>query len=390
MTDPAHASMSGALGLSSSRSIPLVDLVIGTRPNIVKAGPLFASLRDADWCRPRLVFLAQHTQDAMTAQTLEDVRVLPDEVVRLDIVSHGTGPRMGEMIAMYAAHLASSPPALTLVFGDVDATLAAAYAAKRMQVPVAHIEAGLRSGDMGMPEELNRRMVDSISDMLVTTLPSANAHLIAEGRKDPDIHYTGNLMIDALRATQARHDWGQAREGLWSQYGLEEGRYAVATFHRPSNVDHEDHLTRIARLLEVASQHLTVVFPVHPRSRAAFDRHDITIFGHQLRMLPPLRYRHFMALLSGARLALTDSGGIQEETTVLGIPCLTFRDNTERPETITLGTNRLASPADIGREMRRVLESPMPAPAEIPLWDGKAAGRTADVIKQWLERQPAG
>lgn len=375
--------------MSINSSVPVVDLVIGTRPNIVKAGPLFAALRSAGWCRPRLVFLAQHTQDAMTSHTLEDVGILSREVLRLDIKPDGMGPRMGEMINRYANHLASSPPALALVFGDVDATLAAAYAAKRMQIPVAHIEAGLRSGDMRMPEELNRRMVDSICDLLVTTLPSANANLIAEGHPEHDIQFAGNLMIDALRYTLAREDWQQLRERLWSQHALRQGHYAVATFHRPSNVDAAAHLRQIAQLLEAASEQLTVVFPVHPRSRAALQRHGIDLASHRVKTLPPLRYSQFIALLSGARLALTDSGGIQEETSILGIPCLTFRENTERPETITLGTNRLASPADIRRELRTVLDAPMPPAAEIPLWDGNAAGRTAAVIRQWLEHLSA-
>ena len=195
--------------------------------------------------------------------------------------------------------------------------------------------------------------------------------------------------IDALRSTLERGDWLQLRESLWRDHGLEQGEYAVATFHRPSNVDTEAHLRQIAELLEVASRHMTVVFPVHPRSQAALEKHRIDIAVDRVKMLPPLRYSRFMALLSGARLALTDSGGIQEETSVLGVPCLTFRENTERPETITLGTNRLAAPADAGREIRRVLDAPMPQPAEIPLWDGNSAVRTAAMIRRWLERRSA-
>lgn len=366
-------------------SAPLIDLVIGTRPNIIKAGPLFAALRGVDWCRPRLVFLTQHTQDAMTTQTLEDVRVDSREVLRIDLESDGMGPRMGEMIDKYAAHLAASPPALVMVFGDVDSTLAATYAAKRLKIPVAHVEAGLRSGDMAMPEELNRRMVDSISDLLLTTLESGNQNLVEEGRSKNDIHFTGNLMIDALKATVGQKSWCSTVEDLLRQYGLGEGRYAVATFHRPSNVDSRSHLEQITRLLDVASEHLTVVFPVHPRSQAALERHRFKVRGDRIQMLPPLRYSQFMALLSGARLVLTDSGGIQEETSVLGVPCLTFRENTERPETTTLGTNRLVAPADADREIRKILESPMPEAARIPLWDGCAAERITDVVRHWLE-----
>ncbi|MFZ7096835.1 non-hydrolyzing UDP-N-acetylglucosamine 2-epimerase [Luteimonas dalianensis] len=368
---------------------PLIDLVIGTRPNIVKAGPLLAALRNVDWCRPRLVFLAQHTQDAMTTDTLEDVGIGVDEVVRVDLEADGTGRRMGEMIDGYARLLADAAPSLVMVFGDVDSTLAAAYAAKRMMIPVAHVEAGLRSGDMAMPEELNRRMVDSISDLLLTTMESANRNLLGEGRDGSDIHFTGNLMIDALRSTLERQDWRPDVEGLWNRHGLGQGRYAVATFHRPSNVDSRNHLEQVTRLLAAASEHLPVVFPVHPRSRAALERHRFNVHGDQVIALPPLRYSSFMGLLSGARLVLTDSGGIQEETSVLGVPCLTFRNNTERPETVTMGTNRLASPADADREIRRILASPMPAESRIPLWDGNAAGRIAGVVRRWLQSSDA-
>ncbi|WP_187775714.1 non-hydrolyzing UDP-N-acetylglucosamine 2-epimerase [Luteimonas suaedae] len=364
----------------------MIDLVIGTRPNIVKAGPLLACLRDVDWCRPRLVFLAQHTLGPMTTQTLEDVQIALPEVHRIDLEAGDMGHRMGEMIGKYAAHLDSSPPQLVLVFGDVDSTFAATYAAKRMQIPVAHVEAGLRSGDLTMPEELNRRMVDSVCDLLFTTTHSATENLLREGRSADSITFAGNLMIDALKKMLAQKDLLLPTKRLWSEHGLEEGGYAVATFHRPSNVDIAGHLQQIVRLLEVAAERLPVVFPVHPRSERALERHGLLI-GGRVNLVPPLRYSEFISLLSYARVALTDSGGLQEETSILGIPCLTFRPNTERPETVTLGTNRLARPENAGLEIDRVLASPMPEPSVIPRWDGNAAPRVAAAIEAWLEQR---
>lgn len=366
---------------------PLIDFVIGTRPNIVKAGPLLARLRNVDWCRPRVVFLAQHTTDAMTTQMLEDLEIGPAEIHHIRIETSGMGRRMGEMIERYATHLLSTPPRLVVVFGDVDSTFAAAFAAKRVHIPVAHVEAGLRSGDLTMPEELNRRMVDSISDVLLTTTRTAVETLLREDRDARDIHFTGNLMIDALKRTLGRSDFKKASREVLAEHGLTSGKYAVATFHRPSNVDSAEHLRRIAGLLEVTAAKLPVVFPVHPRSRAALQRHGLQV-DDRVKLVPPLRYLKFIALLSGARVALTDSGGLQEETSVLGIPCLTFRNNTERPETISLGTNRLVQPEDASAMIDMVLSSPMPAPAEIPLWDGDAATRIARSLQTWLKGCP--
>lgn len=373
-----------------SRSLPLIDLVIGTRPNIIKAGPLVTCLRSSDWCRHRLVFLAQHTQDAMTTQTLEDLKIQAGDLHGITLEANGMGYRMGEMIEKYAAHLQSSPPDLVVIFGDVDSTLAAAYAAKRVQIPVAHVEAGLRSGDLTMPEELNRRMVDSICDLLLTTTQGATDNLLREGRQADDIRFTGNLMIDALKGILAQDDFLSLSQELKTQHGLKKGSYAVATFHRPSNVDAANHLQRIVRVLELAAEKLPVVFPVHPRSRKALEGHGLYVSG-RVQLVPPLRYSSFMALLSHARIALTDSGGLQEETTVLGIPCLTFRDNTERPETITLGTNRLVRPEDAASAIDQVLNSNMDGgPCVIPLWDGHAAPRIAAALQTWLQQRNFG
>lgn len=364
-----------------------IDLVIGTRPNIVKAGPLLAALRAESWCRPRVVFLAQHTLDAMSDFTLEDLLFESEDIHRIPLSAGSTGSRLGEMIERYMDLLAAAPARLVLVFGDVDATLAAAYAGKRMAIPVAHVEAGLRSGDMRMPEELNRRMIDSIADFLFTTTEQAGLNLLAEGRRPAQITFTGNLMIDAMKMTLSRASVLDEGSSLCAQYGLVPDEYAIATFHRPSNVDAASGVRGVAEVLTAASHQIPVLFPIHPRTQAAFERHGLLQLLHgnpNLKLVPPLRYRHFMALLSRCRLALTDSGGLQEETSVLGIPCLTFRENTERPETITDGTNRLVRAQDAGLEVAGVLASPLPARATIPGWDGRSAARIVQAIHSSL------
>lgn len=363
--------------------LPVIDLVVGTRPNIVKAAPLLRALAGVQWCRPRMIFLAQHTQDAMTTQTFEDLAVPTPDIVRLGVDAQTVGERLGRMVEGYSQLLRSSPPALTVVFGDVDATLAATYAAKREHVRVAHVEAGLRSGDMRMPEELNRRLVDSISDLYFTTLASGNRNLESGGVHGSHIHFCGNLMIDALMDMLGRTDESAIAHSL-KTLCVTTGNYALATFHRPSNVDSAEHLRRMIRVLDAASVHIPVVFPVHPRTTAALERHGLQLDKKRVKVVPPMRYRDFIGILSKCRMALTDSGGLQEETTVLGIPCLTFRDNTERPETITLGTNRLVKPEEADAEILKVLESPMPGRCTLPGWDGRAAARIAEVIRSWL------
>lgn len=360
----------------------MIDLVVGTRPNIVKAAPLLHELAKTTWCRPRLVFLAQHTQDAMTTQTFEDLAIPADGILRVNIDAATAEERLGKIMEGYSQLLRSSAPALSVVFGDVDATFAATYAAKRLQVPVAHVEAGLRSGDMGMPEEINRRLVDSVSDIFFTTMESGNANLRSQGIRR-NVHFCGNLMIDALMDTLSREDESSIGQML-SRMGFTAGNYALATFHRPSNVDSIHHLQRVIHVLDAASTFVPVVFPVHPRTSAALERHGLRVDARRVQLVPPMRYRDFIALLSRCRLALTDSGGLQEETTALGIPCITFRDNTERPETITLGTNRLAQPEQAASEVSKVLETPPSKPRALPGWDGRAASRIADVIRHWL------
>lgn len=363
---------------------PLIDLVIGTRPNIMKAAPLLKVLLAADWCRPQLVYLMQHTDSALAAEPMEDLGVPADHPVRIHLAANGYGNRLGEMIEAYSDHLARTRPDQVVVFGDVDTTLAAAYAAKRLHVRLAHVEAGLRSGDRTMPEELNRLMVDAISDTHFTTTELARRQLLAEGHRDGDVHHVGNLMIDSLLGTVDRQHGVRVCERL----GVDPAFFCLATFHRPSNVDTADALQDIVRMLDAICASIPVVLPLHPRTLASLDRYGLRealerIAG--LTLTTALRYRDFISLLSVARVAMTDSGGMQEECSVLGVHCLTVRENTERPETLQLGSNRLVSPSRAPDILRGILAQPAASPASIPLWDGATAGRIAERLRKTLE-----
>lgn len=313
---------------------------------------------------------------------MDDIGIEPLAIHRLPVGNGGSGQRLGEMITRYGEHLLHRKPDLVVVFGDVDATLAAAIAAKRHGYPVAHVEAGLRSHDRRMPEELNRLMVDAIADMFFTTTADASGTLRSEGQDAQRIHLVGNLMIDSLYRSLDLQAGRRHAEAL----GLAPGRFIVATFHRPSNVDDRHSLQRVLEILEQAAGRLPVLLPLHPRTAAALERHGLmgriqAISG--LHLGPSIRYRDFISLVAAARLVITDSGGIQEETTVLGIPCLTFRENTERPETITHGTNRLVDIANARQHLDEVLQSRPVSRPEIPLWDGKCARRIAEVLEEW-------
>jgi len=360
-----------------------IDLIVGTRPNIVKLGPLSHALADVAWCDPRVVFLEQHTTDALANHILDDLGVDAAHVLRIPLKNESQGQRFGEMVAGYASALQSDAPDLTVVFGDVDTTLAAAMAAKRHGVPVAHVEAGLRSFDRRMPEELNRLMTDAISDLFFATSEDAVDTLVrVEGKPADAVHFVGNLMIDAVVRTLDR----DAGLQLCERFGVTPGAFAVATFHRPSNVDSEQPLRDMIALLRDVAARIPLLFPLHPRTAAALERHGL---HDALRDIPdlvlskPVRYRDFIALLSQARVALTDSGGLQEETSFLGVPCLTVRENTERPVTVALGTNRLVRHDEAIAALDAVLAAAPPAPAAIPLWDGATAARIVQVLSNW-------
>ncbi|WP_188659925.1 non-hydrolyzing UDP-N-acetylglucosamine 2-epimerase [Arenimonas soli] len=361
-----------------------IALIAGTRPNFVKAAPLHQVLSaDPERFSPAIWVVSQHRAPALNGEVLEDLMIPATALMHIAVDDGPIGQRLGQMIDAIGEALKAGQPDLVVVFGDVDTTLAGAIAAKRMQLPLVHVEAGLRSHDRAMPEELNRRMVDAIADLLMTTSEdAANTLVRCEGQPAGHVHFVGNVMIDALLRTVDR-DHGRS---LCSGLGVAPGQFAMATFHRPSNVDAEPDLLRLLSMLSDATRRLPVLLPLHPRTHAALVRHGLEEAARSiegLHLLPSLRYRDFVSLLSLARVALTDSGGIQEETSVLGVPCLTVRENTERPVTVDQGSNRLVGPGEVAAALDAIMAAPPPEPARIPGWDGNAALRIAEALAAW-------
>ncbi len=357
-----------------------VLLVAGARPNFMKIAPLMRELRGRKAFTPTLVHTGQHYDPAMSEQFFQELGI-PEPDVNLGVGSGSHGAQTAEVLRGMERVLEEETPEALVVVGDVNSTLAASLAAAKLQIPVAHVEAGLRSFDSRMPEEINRRLTDAISRWLFITEPEAETNLLREGIEPSRIHFVGNVMIDTLLEHLDR-----ARSlDILSRLSLRPQGYAVLTLHRPSNVDDGEKLERLVHVLEEIHQEIPIVFPLHPRTaRALRDR----LGGRKLRLrtVAPLGYLEFLRLMADARLVLTDSGGIQEETTVLGVPCLTLRENTERPVTVTHGTNRLvgSDPETLRSEVRKVLDGPNPKGSTPELWDGRAAPRIADVLERDL------
>lgn len=352
--------------------MPRILCVAGARPNFMKLAPVIHGLgRRADVF---LLHTGQHYDDAMSSSFFEalDLRA-PDENLGVGGGSHAE--QTAAVLVGAERVIAREQPDVVVVVGDVNSTVAAALAAAKLHVPVAHVEAGLRSFDRTMPEEINRVLTDAISDLCFTTSPEARGHLLAEGVGDERIRFVGNPMIDSLLTCLP------SASGRPLPEGITDGAYALVTLHRPSNVDDPDRLAAMASLLRGVATRVPVVFPVHPRTAGALAEAGIDL-GDRIVATPPADYLTFIRLMRGARLVLTDSGGIQEETTVLGVPCLTARENTERPITVTHGTNRLVGtdPASALAAVDDVLAAPPPAPVAPPLWDGRAGVRIADAL----------
>jgi UDP-N-acetylglucosamine 2-epimerase (non-hydrolysing) len=302
---------------------------------------------------------------------------LPAPDLNLGVGSGSHAEQTAAVLVALESALADRDPSLVVVYGDVNSTLAAALVAAKMWIPLAHVEAGLRSFDRSMPEEINRLVTDALATHHFVTSPEAVTNLAAEGIKGNRVHYVGNPMIDSLML----HRGVVELDGLRRALELPE-TYGLVTLHRPSNVDDGDVVRGIVEALDTIGRDLPLVFPVHPRGRRAFESAGLRT-GARLRVVEPLGYREFVALMEGARLVITDSGGIQEETTVLGTPCLTIRSTTERPITVTQGTNRLVGndPGTIVSAAHRVLSEPRPSPRHIPLWDGAAGQRIAEILR---------
>ncbi len=362
-----------------------VHLVAGARPNFMKIGPLYHVLAATEWCTPVLVHTGQHFSSEMSDVFLRDLELpAPEHRLQAKGVTHAE--QTASVMTAYEALCLHDRPDWVVVAGDVNSTLAATLAAKKLNLPVAHLEAGLRSGDRSMPEEINRVMVDAVADIHWTPSADADQNLNHEGIAPDRIVRIGNIMIDAYRQLQGRI----ASDDTTSRLGLVPLTYAVVTMHRPVNVDEPARLSDVVDQIVTIAKTLPVAFPIHPRTRARLVASGLESCLHNPRilMLEPLGYIEFMNLVSNARLVVTDSGGIQEETSYLGIPCLTARESTERPVTITAGSNSLISTGEIASNVHRILAAPESRiRTSIPLWDGHAADRAAASLREkWAAR----
>jgi UDP-N-acetylglucosamine 2-epimerase (non-hydrolysing) len=358
--------------------------VVGARPNFVKMAPVIAALDDCPDVTQRVVHTGQHYDARLSAEMLSDLG-FPEPDVFLGVGSGPHGAQTARVLEGFEQLLLDDRPDLVCVGGDVNSTLAVALAAAKLGIPVAHIEAGLRSFDWTMPEEINRVLTDRMADLLFTHSPEAATNLAAEGIDAERVRFVGNTMIDSLRRFEHR----AAERRPWWDAGVPRGEYVLVTLHRPSNVDETGQLRRIvAALVELAAS-VPVLFPIHPRTVARLRAEELMANledGH-VRCLEPLGYLDFLGLEIGAGAVVTDSGGVQEEAAVLGVPCFTLRRNTERPVTITHGTNTLLGedPGPIADIRPGALEH---RPAEIEGWDGRAGKRVADVIVAALCGEP--
>lgn len=363
-----------------------IFLVAGARPNFMKVAPLYKALSSRPHFRVTLVHTGQHYDPELSDVFFRDLD-LPAPDIALGVRAGTHGAQTGQVMEAFEQELLKHRPDLVIVVGDVNSTLACTLATVKVQYSdgrrpkIAHVEAGLRSFDRTMPEEINRIVTDAVSDYLFTTERDAGSNLTGEGVPEDRIFLVGNVMIDTL-LTQSR----RARQlRAWESLGLTAGTYAVVTVHRPSNVDSPEHLGRIVRLLRGLSARLPTVFPAHPRTARQLEKLNLIeeLEGEDnLVLTGPLGYLEFLGLMSESRLVVTDSGGIQEETTVLGIPCLTLRNNTERPVTLTDGTNRLvgSDPHAALAAVDEVLAGNGQGHSVPELWDGAAAERIAATL----------
>jgi UDP-N-acetylglucosamine 2-epimerase (non-hydrolysing) len=356
-------------------------LIVGARPNFMKAAPICAEMRRRpDDFEVKIVHTGQHYDAAMSDGFFKDLG-LPKPDFHLGFGSASHAEQTARIMLAFEPVVLAEKPDWVIVVGDVNSTLACALVASKLGVKVAHVEAGLRSFDRSMPEEINRIVTDSISDLLFTTEESANENLRREGIAPEKIKFVGNVMIDSLVGNLER---AKASKVL-SELKLDSESYTVLTLHRPSNVDAGETLEPLIDALTKISERIPIIFPVHPRTRAKiadFGLQD-AIGGSNLRLIDPLGYLDFLALYSQAKFVMTDSGGLQEETTYLGIPCLTLRENTERPVTMEVGTNQLvgSGPANLMRAADKFLNYDQVISTTVPpLWDGKAAARICDEL----------
>jgi UDP-N-acetylglucosamine 2-epimerase (non-hydrolysing) len=358
----------------------LIDIVAGARPNFMKIAPI---VRELDRRKAvgsslsyRLVHTGQHYDEKMSGDFFRQLAI-PSPHVNLEVGGGTQAEQTAKIMMRYEALLLKEASNLCLVVGDVNSTMACAIAARKLCIQVAHVEAGIRSGDWTMPEEINRILTDSISSHFFTTSEGANRNLHRLGVEKKRIHFVGNTMIDTLLA----HRSGFRAPTFWNKMGLEEGRYFVLTLHRPANVDRGEVFEQLLAAIATATRGLPVVFPVHPRTAKALQNTcDILT---NIRFVEPLPYLEFNYLVERAKAVMTDSGGVSEETTAMGVPCLTLRDSTERPETVTIGTNEIigVDPNAIKPALDRLFDGHWKKGRVPPLWDGRAGERIVSTLE---------
>ena len=360
----------------------IIHLIAAARPNFMKIAPLYHALVKEEWAEPIIVHSGQHYDLNMSDVFFRDLQ-LPDPPIHLGVGSGSHAEQTGKVMIAYEKILQGRRPDLVVVVGDVNSTMAATLAAVKMGIKVAHLEAGLRSFDRTMPEEINRIVTDSLADYLWTPSPDGDENLKREGVAAEKIVRVGNIMIDSLEMMRP----GIEAEVYFKKLNLAEKKYALVTLHRPGNVDSRVSLALIVQTLLDISKDIPVVFPLHPRTRNRLEQFGLLAAvqaAEGLTLLEPLSYIQFMSLVFSTRLVITDSGGVQEETTYLGIPCLTLRPNTERPITVQVGTNTMCKPEELAGHVGQILTGSGNKKNIPEFWDGHTAARVVTAIKSHL------
>ncbi|WP_152286920.1 non-hydrolyzing UDP-N-acetylglucosamine 2-epimerase [Flavicella marina] len=363
-----------------------LTIVAGARPNFVKIAPIIAAIEAEKLTGKdimyRLVHTGQHYDAKMSASFFEQLNI-PNPDVNLGCTGATQSEQVASILIAFEKELLEHPTDLVLVVGDVNSTMACTIVAKKLQIKVAHVEAGIRSYDWSMPEEINRVITDRIADYFFTTTPLASENLMKEGVANEKVFFVGNVMVDTLLQNKKRF----LQPEVFAQKKLEQKKYMVLTLHRPANVDEENNIKNILEEIATNSNGLPIVFPVHPRTKKQLDK--LGDFPEHLIMIPPLSYLEFNYLVENSFAVVTDSGGITEETTMMGIPCITLRDNTERPETITLGTNELigTAPENIQPTFQKLFAGNWKKGTVPELWDGKTSERIVNIISEQFQEK---
>ncbi|WP_395052709.1 non-hydrolyzing UDP-N-acetylglucosamine 2-epimerase [Flavobacterium sp.] len=360
-----------------------ITIIAGARPNFIKIAPIIKAIEKRQskgkTISFRLVHTGQHYDKNLSDTFFEELNI-PQPNANLEVKSGSQAEQTGAIMIAFEKELTQNPCDLVLVVGDVNSTMACAIVAKKMNIKVVHVEAGIRSGDMTMPEEINRIVTDSITDYFFTTSTSASENLFKNGVDSSNVHFVGNVMIDTLYQNLDRI----SAPNFWNEFGLETGNYIILTLHRPSNVDEEQSLIDLLEGIDKMVGDKKIIFPIHPRTNAILGETDLKL--KNILFVEPQSYLNFMYLIKNSFAVITDSGGISEETTVLGIPCFTMRTTTERPETIEIGTNTLVgiSVENLTLEFTKFLENGLSKRGIPELWDGKASERIIDMLLKKL------